>query len=71
MFKAVLLDSAGTVLEETRLTIDATAYLPVRSSRDLRFQKAGHTVHLTGEHIDPRAEEPIDFLDERLSPAER
>jgi len=71
LFKAVLLDEAGAVVEQARLTVDATAYLPVGSSRDLRFLRAGHTVHLTGAHIDPRADEPIDFLDERLSPAER
>lgn len=70
-FRAELLDDSGSVVERAELTIDASAYLPVDGTREIALEQEGHEVHLLGEHHDPRAEQPVVFLDERLLPAER
>ena len=70
-FRAELLDDAGAVVERAELVLDAQSYLPVDGTVEIRLAESGARVHLVGEHIDPRADEPIPFLDERLSPTER
>lgn len=68
VFKAELLDAAGTKLEEQTLELDERAYLPVDATKELVFTKSGARVRITGLHTDPRAKAPIAFLDETLAP---
>jgi hypothetical protein len=62
-----LLDSAGAVLERQELRIDERTYLPLDGRRELRFARAGAAVRVRGEHRDPRAAQPVVFLDETLA----
>lgn len=66
-FRAELLDAAGTRLEQQEIRIDERAYLPIEGRRELRFTKAGASVRVLGRHKDPRAREPVTFLDETLA----
>lgn len=66
-FQAELLDAEGAVLETQALELDERAYLPVDASREIRFTRAGASVRLSGRHRDPRAAEPVSFLDETLA----
>ncbi len=70
-FKAELLDESGKALETAETTIDERVYLPVDGSREIPFQRGGASVHLVGLHTDPRAKEPVVFLDEQLSASGR
>jgi len=65
-FHAELLDASGTTLEQQELKFDEKTYLPVDGTREIRFTRAGASVRLRGLHKDPRAAEPIPFLDETL-----
>jgi hypothetical protein len=65
-FEAELLDASGAVLERQSLTLDERAYLPVEAAREIPFTRAGKSVRLRGLHRDPRAEDPLVFLDESL-----
>ena len=67
-FTARVTDAAGQVVDEAELVIDANTYLPVDGTRELPLTKAGAEVHLVGVHVDPRAEEGVTFLDEKLAP---
>ena len=64
VFRAELLDAAGAVVEEVGLTLTAAAYLPVDGSAEIRFTSAGIGARVVGQHLDPRANGPIVFLDE-------
>lgn len=70
VFRAVLLDDSGAEIETQELTFDTSAFLPVDGSRGIEFTESGSQVRLTGNHVDPRADEPVLFLDERLSSRE-
>lgn len=65
--RAELLDAAGVQLERQQLAFDEKTYLPVDGTREIRFTRAGARVRLSGVHKDPRAAEPIPFLDETLA----
>lgn len=67
VFRAELLDAAGARLELRELEFDERAYLPVDGTRQIAFPRAGAAVRLLGLHHDPRAREPVTFLDETLS----
>jgi hypothetical protein len=66
-FRAELLDAAGAVLESRELVLDERAYLPVDGKRELSFTRAGAALRLRGLHRDPRADQPVTFVDETLS----
>jgi len=66
-FRADLMDEAGAVVESVELEIDASAYLPVDGSRVLPLTREGHAVRLVGEHVEPRSDGPVVFLEESLS----
>ncbi len=65
-FRAELLDPGNVVVETSEVTIDTRAYLPVNGTIDIAFTKTGASVRVSADHIDPRSEEPIRFLDEAL-----
>ncbi len=68
-FQAELLDAAGTVVKRGELSFDAQSYLPVDKSAEIELPGAGGAkVHLVGLHRDPRANEPVRFLDVVLAP---
>jgi hypothetical protein len=64
--RAELLDAAGVVVATEELTLDAKAYIPVEGTKELVLDGAGAAVRVQGEHVDPRAAEPMSFLDVRL-----
>jgi len=65
--QAELLDASGALLEKQALTLDERAYLPVQGTREIRFAKSGKSVRLRGLHHDPRAPDPVTFLDETVA----
>jgi hypothetical protein len=67
VIRAELLDAGGALLEKGELEIDVRAYLPVGETREIRFTRRGASVRLEGLHLDPRATEPVKFLDETLA----
>lgn len=69
-FKAELLDESKSVIERAELRLDATAYLPVDGTTEIPLKQAGAAVRLLGEHLDPRDEKPVVFLDEQLEPSD-
>ena len=70
-FEAEALDAAGAVLCRGELALDARTYLPVDGKLEIALAKAGASVRVVGRHADPRAEEPVVFLDEKLVPGGR
>ena len=66
-FQVEVLDPRGSIVEIVEATIDERAFLPVDGSREIPLTKPGSSLHVVGRHTDPRAEEPLTFLDERLS----
>ncbi len=69
MLRAEVLDEAGAPIEEAELKIDIAAYLPWSASVEIPLESTQAVVHLVGHHLDPRAEAPVLFLDERLEPS--
>ena len=67
VLRAELLDADGVTLEQGELKLDERAYLPVDGTREIRFTRRGASVRLLGLHRDPRASEPVTFLDETLA----
>jgi hypothetical protein len=67
VFRAELRDAAGNTLERQELKLDERAYLPLDATREIKFTKAGTGVRVLGLHKDPRAAEPMTFLDETLA----
>lgn len=65
-FEAVAFGDAGQQLATKTLSIDASAYLPVDGRLDLVLDVSAIELHVTGRHLDPRAAEPVVFLDVRL-----
>jgi hypothetical protein len=68
-FQAEVLDATGQTIERAELRLDATAFLPVDGTVEIPLTRTGTALHLLGEHVDPRAEKPVPFLDERLEPS--
>lgn len=66
-FRAELLDGAGQVVSSGTLELTTKTFLPVEQARDIALAGAGVEVRVRGDHVDPRAEEPIPFLDVRLA----
>ena len=69
--RAELCDGSGKTIETVEKRIDERAYLPVDGELELPFTKTGASVHVTGRHKDPRATEPVAFLDERIETSGR
>lgn len=69
-FTAELQDASGATLERRELAFDERAYLPVDGTRELAFTRSGARVRLVGKHKDPRAAEPVVFVDETVVPDE-
>ncbi len=67
-FRLRLLDEAGERLETLRLELDHRAYLPVDDAREVAFEATGASVRITGRHVDPRLDDPTEFLDEVFTP---
>jgi hypothetical protein len=65
-FHAEALDAQGKVVGTGALTLDASAYLPVDGTLDIAIDANAARVHVTGRHVDPRAKDPVVFLDARL-----
>lgn len=66
-FQAELLDAGGQTLERAELKLDERAYLPVDGTTEIRFTRAGASVHLKALHEEPRSSAPVSFLDEVLA----
>ena len=61
-------DAAGNVLARKSIEIDTRRYLPVDGEVEIPLEKAGVEVRLVGRHHDPRAEDPVVFLETVLRP---
>jgi hypothetical protein len=70
-FTAEALDGSGKVVATATLALDTKSYLPVRGARDLALGQLGQLVRVRGTMLDPRAAQPITFLDQELAPASR
>jgi hypothetical protein len=68
-FRAEVLDADGSSLGTAELVLDTVSFLPANDRVELRLTAQGAAVHVVGDHVDPRSEEPVRFLDERLVPA--
>jgi hypothetical protein len=71
VFRVTALDAAGAPLEPEAAaehTLDATAYLPLEGSFDLRLAAPAAALRVTGVHRAPGDVEPVTFL-ERTLPA--
>jgi hypothetical protein len=66
-FRAELHDAGGAVIDRGELVLDERVFLPADGRRELRFTKAGASVRVLGLHKDPRAKDPVTFLDETLA----
>jgi hypothetical protein len=62
-FRAEVRDDAGAVLEVVELAFDSQRYLPVDGSAELPLTHRGASVRLLGLHTDPRAVDPVPFLE--------
>ncbi len=65
-FRFEVVDAAGERLAGTRVELDHRAGLKVDAHREVTLQARGAAVRVTGRHVDPRLEEPVDFLDLEL-----
>lgn len=68
LFRAEALGAGGAVVARGELQIDAGRTLAVDGSLEIDLDTAGAGVRLVGLHYDPRANEPVTFLDESLKP---
>jgi len=66
VFELQVLGPDDGVLESQTFEFDTSRYLPVGGERRLEWKAAGRALHLVGRHVDPRAAEPVVFLDARL-----
>ena len=68
-FEARALDPGGSVLGEASATIDTRTYLAVDGELVLELDTGGAAaVEVTAVQLDPRHDDPLAFLDERLEP---
>lgn len=67
-FHAEVLDAAGKVLGKGELQLDTRAFLPVDATLEIPIEATGAAVHVVGDHVDPRLDKPVRFLDERIAP---
>jgi hypothetical protein len=65
-FDVRVLGAGGQELGRGELLLDERAYLPVDGKLEVEVAAAGAEVLVTGRHRDPRASEPIVFLEQRL-----
>ncbi len=70
-FEARGTDAQGKALSPGKLKLDTSAYLPLDQSLDIVIEGSAAKVHVTGHHLDPRADGPIVFLELDLTPASR
>jgi hypothetical protein len=66
-FEARALDAGGKELAKKTLKIDATAYLPVQGELSLSLGVQAASVKVVATHVEPRAAEPVVFLDTTLT----
>jgi hypothetical protein len=62
-FEARGTDAQGKALGAGKLKLDTSAYLPLDKSLEIVLEGAAASVHVTGRHFDPRAKEPVVFVD--------
>ena len=67
-FNARVLDGAGGELASAEMVFDVRKFLPVDGTREIALDAVGTAVQLVGRHLDPRADDPMTFLDQRLTP---
>jgi len=67
-FTARLLDDAGGELARAECVFNVRTFLPVDGTREIALDAVGATVQLVGRHLDPRIDDPVTFLDLRLTP---
>lgn len=67
-FRAEVRDAQGKLLATGELSFDAQRYLPVDGSAQIPIKAVGAYVQLVGQQRDPRASEPVRFLDRKLEP---
>jgi hypothetical protein len=67
-FVAALLGADGQTLATGELELTTRVFLPVDASVQISLDGVGSRVRLTGDHVDPRLEEPVRFLEEDLVP---
>lgn len=65
-FEVRVLDGSGKELGRGALVLDERAYLPVDGKLEVEVAATGAEVSVVARHTDPRASEPIVFLEERL-----
>lgn len=70
-FRGEVLDAQRAVLGTGRLVFDANSPLSVDDNVEIAIGAVGASVHLAGMHTDPRAEQPMVFLDRELAPQPR
>ena len=67
-FEARAVDAGGETVATAELALDARRFLPVDGERELVLEADAAAVHLTAQHLDPRALAAVPFLDVRLEP---
>jgi nitrate/TMAO reductase-like tetraheme cytochrome c subunit len=65
-FEVRVLDAGGKEVGRGTLELDERSYLPVDGKLEVEVAAQGAEVSVVGRHKDPRASEPVVFLDERL-----
>ena len=68
VFLAELLDEAGETIAEGRLELTTRTFLPADGDARIELGAVGARVRLTGDHLDPRLEDPVRFLEEEFVP---
>ena len=62
-FRVEVLEDGGRTLASARLELDHRSPLPVDGAREVAIDAIGPTVRVTGQHFDPRLEDPVVFLE--------
>lgn len=66
-FAAEVLAADGSVADRGELVIDHENHLPGDGALEIAVAARGSAVRVVGHHVDPRLEEPVEFLDRRLA----
>jgi hypothetical protein len=64
-------DASDSTKPEAEVTLDARRYLPVDGSQEIALTRAADKVRVRASHRDPRADQPVLFLDLELSKTQR
>lgn len=64
--QAQVLAADGSVAGSGQLVLDHQDYLPADGTLEIAVPALGTSVRVVGRHHDPRQEQPVEFLDERL-----